>query len=29
MVVFQGKDLGVLVNFPEPADLDHVTGRTW
>lgn len=27
MVVFQGKDLGVLVNFPEPADLTRVLRR--
>jgi cyclase len=29
MVVFQGKDLGVLVSFPEPGDLDAATGRKW
>lgn len=29
MVVFQQKDLGVLVNFPESHDLDVATGRRW
>lgn len=29
MVVFQQKDLGVLVSFPESAELDRVTGRSW
>ncbi len=27
MVVYQKKDLGVLVNFPDPADLDRALGR--